>query len=110
MDTAVTLTLSQEEEEITIIINKDRVQEAALDTPCVLHDFEAPPPLLGYREALPAAPSYEAITPTREAVTVDAASQTEAQTEDQRWRYCMAAIQALQYQLLGVHNYIISNH
>ena len=99
MDTAVTLTLSQEEEEITIIINKDRVQEAALDTPCVLHDFEAP-----------AAPSYEAITPTREAVTVDAASQTEAQTEDQRWTYCMAAIQALQYQLMGVHNYIISNN
>ena len=123
VDTVVTCTLSQPNDEITIIIDPSHASmhtpafpvEPSVRTPALRDHTPAFPvepsvrtPAL--RDHTPAIPSYEQISSVAAvaAATSDAACQTDNTLEDTRWNFLMASIQALQHQMLAIQNFVVN--
>ena len=105
VDTVVTCTLSQPNDEITIIIDPSH---ASMHTPAFPVEPSVRTPAL--RDHTPAIPSYEQISSVAAvaAATSDAACQTDNTLEDTRWNFLMASIQALQHQMLAIQNFVVN--
>ena len=128
VDTVVTCTLSQPNEEITIII--DPASRPSLSTPafpttpvpCYPPSLSTPAfPVPAFEPITPVAaprttdstpafpvPAFEPITPVAAPRTTDTSCQTDTTLEDQRWKFAMANIQALQHQIIALQNYVLN--